>query len=129
MREYTRQIVVNGVEDFKEEIEFSDYFTIRLAVGYEIGQKQSRKIKKSLRREGTAYGKDTPVDKKIEIIIRNLVEKVPEIILNDRSKYRDLVSVYEYNVVDGIYLYKFKNQRAPNDKEKSLIVKKKRKKI
>lgn len=93
-----------------------DYFTVVLIGGAEFGQNQRKKTKKSERREGRAYGTGLQKSDKINEIIR-LCE---EIILRAITKYKPDIE----DIVSGVYIYRFKNQRKPTKKETRLIKRK-----
>ncbi len=110
---------------FRDEILEADYFTIRIMLGYEIGQRQSIKIPESKRRGGTKFGKGAEEERKVEIITSKLIENIQSKYVRERSKYAPLFNKFGNKLIDGVFLYKFKNQRAPTKTEKKTVKRKK----
>lgn len=85
----------------------SDYFTIVLENGHEIGQNQRAKTPKEKRKEGKAVGKGLTIDDKIF----EVGERITELLIKARNKYKI------EDLIKGIFLWHFTNQRKPTQKE------------
>lgn len=112
--------VESALYPFQDELKTGDYFTIVLMNGWELGQNKRKKTPKKQRSDGQSLGND--LDPEENII--NCAEKITEQLRAGLKQYKMTAPL-----VSGVYLWQFKNQRAPNKKEKSAIQgKKKRKK-
>lgn len=103
------EIVTDAIEPYTEELKRGDYFTIVLQNGWEIGrgQRKNWKVKR-----GQPIAEDLEGEEKIE----NLADKINELLSRAVSKYETTVTL-----VKGVYLWQFKNQRKPNNKERKII--------
>lgn len=112
-----REIIFDAITPYYEELKRGDYFTIVLQNGWEIGRGQQKKQWKNKR--GQPIGEDLDGEDKIE----NLAQKINELLSRAVAKYETTVTL-----VKGVYLWKFKNQRKPNNKERKIINGKKKRK-
>lgn len=116
--EVITEVVFDAITPYYEDLKYGDYFTIVLQNGWELGQRKGKAIEKDKRRDGQKIAEDLEGEDKF----MNLVDKIRELIEYARNKYK----MENKEMVTGIYLWKFTNQRKPNNKEKSVINKKKK---
>lgn len=111
--EYCHDKILKALGPVFKTVKENDYFTIILLNGFEIGQVNRSKNKN--KKEGRAYGgKDTAPARKVKI----LAEKIAELLIRADDRYAPGL-----DTITGIYLWKFKNQRAPTKKEKKIVKK------
>lgn len=115
--EGTKEFIKNKLEIALEGhvLKESDYFSMVLIGGWEIGQNMKHKTRINQRRNGPkikiSKGKEIRNNK-----IRELTNFIFEALSTSMKKYE-----VKENLLIGIYLYKFKNQRKPSNKELQAI--------
>lgn len=110
------------LDPYYSELQDFDYFTIRLIIGWEVGQNKRARTPIEKRREGRAMAKGADPERKMDI----LTEKISELVSLESQKYSKLKSFFTKSIVDGVYLWSFKDQREPTEAEKKIASKKKR---
>lgn len=116
--EAIQETVYFALEDYQDEIKSNDYFTIVTNSGWEIGQNQKSSTPKNERKDGRAYTKGLGFDRKVE----ELSFQIEELLNRSINKYKA-----GKDLIKGVYLWKFFNQKEPTKKQKRIIKRKKKK--
>lgn len=109
------QILVEVLTPYYEELKGSDYLTLVLENGFEIGR---GKFTNPNEKTGQALTKGLSKAKKID----ELVYEIAKILRKSVDKYK-----IAENLLKGLYLWKFINQKKPSKKTSKIIKKGKKK--
>lgn len=112
--DFVYQELASALTPYYEELNYSDYFTVVTANGWEMGRGRNKDPKK---KKGKEQARDVGKTRKVKI----LAEKITDLLARAAIKYQIGLSL-----VSGLYLYKFKKQRKPSKKEKSVYKRKKK---
>ena len=107
---YVRNKLIKTLSNMN--LKADDYFTIVLAGGWEVGQNMRKNTPMKDRRHGKEYTRDRQYD----IKIKQLTAVINQLLNTSVNKYK-----IAEELIEGLYLYKFKNQRKPTKTELKAI--------
>jgi hypothetical protein len=115
---YVEKEVRAALNPYWKNLKEKDFFTIALIGGAEFGQNKRSITPKLKRRDGIEYA--TGIGKKRKLF--EISAQIAKLLTRSINKYK-----ISENLIEGIYLWKFKNQRQKlKRKEKSVISKAKK---
>jgi hypothetical protein len=113
--EIIEELLIDGLTPYYEELKTSDYFSLVVENGFEVGRGRFENTEdKKANRIGQGIGKQRK--------ITELVYEIQKLLKRSVQKYK-----IAENLLSGIYLWKFINQKKPNKKQSKIIKRGKRK--